>query len=370
MGIRWTIYCHTHIDSGRRYVGLTKKTFLQRWNQHVYTANKTKSGKGFSHFANAIRKYGKDAFSHEVLETCASLEVANLAEECWIELFDTRNPREGFNLTKGGAHTPHPIRKNPWDDPQYRESVSAALKARWEDPYFREKSIQATRDSLGTPESKERRRAASKEVHSRPEVQRKLSEAAKGRPKSSKQLAAFLASCVGRPVKESTRKKLRDNLLARGHEWFEKIRNPSPETRFKLSEATKKHPGTITPEMIRKSAEARRGKPLSPEHKAKIGAKSRARKHRPESKAKISAANSGRKHSKEAIQKMVSYYQKKYEIFLKEGMLQCKVHGTITLESCRKRKRKRSNDHIQFSCAICENTYRRKRRKELRMVNT
>ena len=29
-----------------------------------------KTGKGCTHFWNAIRKYGKDAFTHEVLEVC------------------------------------------------------------------------------------------------------------------------------------------------------------------------------------------------------------------------------------------------------------------------------------------------------------
>jgi len=46
--------------------------------------------------------------------------VANLAEECWIEFYDTRNPEKGFNLIRGGSHTPHSV-KNSWDRPEYRE---------------------------------------------------------------------------------------------------------------------------------------------------------------------------------------------------------------------------------------------------------
>ena len=91
---------------------------LARWNGHVNLAKRS-NGKR-SHFAAAIRKYGKDAFSHEVLEVCYDLEVANLAEECWIEFYETRNPAKGFNLMRGGAHTPNPNRKNPWDDPEFR----------------------------------------------------------------------------------------------------------------------------------------------------------------------------------------------------------------------------------------------------------
>ena len=93
---------------------------LFRWNQHLQNAKK-KSGKGCHHFWNAIRKYGPEDFSHEVLEVCDSLEVANQAEEAWIEFYETRDPLKGFNLKRGGAHIPHPIRKNPWNDPDYRK---------------------------------------------------------------------------------------------------------------------------------------------------------------------------------------------------------------------------------------------------------
>ena len=109
MGItKWTIYCHTHVESGRRYIGLTKKTMLFRWNQHVQNS-KRKQGKGCFHFWNAIRKYGPDAFSHEVLEVCTSIEAANEAEAAWIESFTTRDPQFGFNLAKGGDHKPQVV---------------------------------------------------------------------------------------------------------------------------------------------------------------------------------------------------------------------------------------------------------------------
>lgn len=156
--IKWTIYCHVHIKSGRRYVGLTKLTMLQRWNRHVYNSMKL-DGIGYSHFANAIRKYGKDAFDHEVLETCFSVEEANAAEERWIEHFGTRDPEKGFNLAPGGAHTPHP-KRNPWDQPGFRRKVSASMKKRCQDPAW--KIAQSAR---------------SREINARPEVVRKQSEA-------------------------------------------------------------------------------------------------------------------------------------------------------------------------------------------------
>ncbi len=155
MGTRWTIYCHTHVESGRRYVGLTKRTWQERWRGHVHLARRS-SG----HFARAIVKYGKDAFSHEVLEVCHSLEIANLAEECWIELFETRDPTKGFNLARGGFHVPHENRVNPWDQSGFREKVVSSLRSKNRDPAYK-----ALRSKI------------SNEVLSRPDVRSKLAYA-------------------------------------------------------------------------------------------------------------------------------------------------------------------------------------------------
>ena len=165
--IVWTIYCHTHVESKRRYVGLTTKTMMQRWNQHVLDS-KHKIGKGCAHLWNAIRKYGKDAFSHEVLEKCYYLEVANLAEECWVEFYATRNPEFGFNLVRGGAHTPHPV-KNPWDRPEFRAKALANLPkliAAGQTPEARAASKAACR----TPKARAKNSAASLVNMAKPEV--------------------------------------------------------------------------------------------------------------------------------------------------------------------------------------------------------
>ena len=76
---RWIIYCHTHIDSGRRYIGLTMQTMMQRWKSHVYAAMNSKDGRW--HFPNAIRKYGSKSFSHQVLAMSWDLEGANETEK-------------------------------------------------------------------------------------------------------------------------------------------------------------------------------------------------------------------------------------------------------------------------------------------------
>ncbi len=113
---RWTVYYHTHTETGRRYVGLTKRTMLARWNQHVSLAKRSNGQR--SHFAAAIKKYDKDAFTHGVIGIYETVEEANTVEERKIEEWQTRDPQSGFNIMRGGFHIPHKF-DNPWERPEY-----------------------------------------------------------------------------------------------------------------------------------------------------------------------------------------------------------------------------------------------------------
>jgi group I intron endonuclease len=197
---RWTIYSHTHVASGRRYVGLTKKTMLFRWNQHIQNA-KAKRGKGCVHFWAAIRKYGKDAFSHEVLEICDTIESANAAEERLIRELETRNPEKGFNLARGGLHFPSHGGKNPWDRPE-----------------FREKMIMVNAQTM-----------------SRPEVRRKIGDAARGRVFSAETRRKISENNVGKTIGPEAAAKISATMKAKDWSW----KVLGPETRRKISEAVR-----------------------------------------------------------------------------------------------------------------------------------
>ena len=137
---QWTLYCHIHTKSNRKYIGLTSQTMLKRWNQHVYKALSSKNGRW--HFPNAIRKYGKDSFEHiEFPVKYSTLEEANRAEEFAIEFWCTRDRDFGFNIDKGGDHISilKNSRPNPWADPEYRKIISDSTKKSWMNPSFRAK---------------------------------------------------------------------------------------------------------------------------------------------------------------------------------------------------------------------------------------
>jgi len=173
----WTVYLHILKADGRGYVGLTSQTIEKRWKNHVCVANTSKGGRW--HFPNAIRKYGKDAFDHMKLGVFDTLEAGNAAEEKWIEILNTQDSVVGFNLAKGGAHMPHPIRKNPWDDPEYRTKLSPTLDMRSvHTPEARAKC----RSALESPEVKAKMSAASLAVWRRPGFREKISESIRSSP--------------------------------------------------------------------------------------------------------------------------------------------------------------------------------------------
>ena len=96
------IYKFTHIETGRSYIGQTIQDPNQRRLEHIADSRYTTRE---YHFHNAIRKYGIDAFSFEVIAKASSLDELNLLEEKYIEKFDSIN--NGFNIRKAGGNKTH-----------------------------------------------------------------------------------------------------------------------------------------------------------------------------------------------------------------------------------------------------------------------
>lgn len=276
---KWTIYCHIHLESGRRYVGLTKMSMLKRWNRHVYCAMRALKGTGTSYFANAIRKYGKDAFSHELLQVCSSLEEANRVEQYWIDLYGTRNPIRGFNLTNGGSHMPHPI-KNPWDRPEFKAANAGRNVAHILTPQARAKQ----QISLRSPESKAKRSALAKAALARPETKAKrkaLYEDPSFKERISGSLKTSLASDEVRVrMSEASRASATLEVRERRSMSLKGVMS-RPETRAKLSEASKQN--WSRPEVREKIL----SRDVSDETRAKLSTAAKGRKHTPEAKARM-----------------------------------------------------------------------------------
>lgn len=93
---RWTVYQHVNLVNGKRYIGITSQKPSDRWGYE---------GRGYregQHFSSAIKKYGWQAFSHEVLYTDLSQEEAERLEVELIARYQTQDPHKGYNVASGG----------------------------------------------------------------------------------------------------------------------------------------------------------------------------------------------------------------------------------------------------------------------------
>jgi len=102
-----TVYVHTVIENGKRYVGQCNGNPKERWgsNGHRY--------KGLC-FYSAILKYGWQNMKHEIVATDLSQEEANELERKLIKQYKTNNKKYGYNIAFGGKDgAGSPGGKNP-----------------------------------------------------------------------------------------------------------------------------------------------------------------------------------------------------------------------------------------------------------------
>lgn len=93
------VYRHFCKCSGKSYIGFSSSPNV-RWSAHVSEARCSRSATYKTKFKKAIRKYGPEAFEHEILSGFISKEDASTQERNFIEKYDTY--KNGYNSTIGG----------------------------------------------------------------------------------------------------------------------------------------------------------------------------------------------------------------------------------------------------------------------------
>ena len=88
------VYKITDKSNRKAYIGQTIPPIEQRFKRHI---NDALNNILDTHFARAIRKYGKDSFYIEVIDTVTTQEELTLKETMWIKSFNSVN--EGYNET-------------------------------------------------------------------------------------------------------------------------------------------------------------------------------------------------------------------------------------------------------------------------------
>lgn len=238
------VYLVTCIITGKQYVGITTRGYLNRWKRHIRASLKKKDNYKFH---AAIRKYGVENFIIEVLERKSYSNPKRLVgwlyrrEMFWIEKLETK--RYGYNSTDGGdgvlglARTDeerklmsdrmklwyheHPEMKQfvvqkaheKLLTSQYRKINSERQKARFSNPAERLRISRLTKQGMSklSTETKERiketqfkkgqKKTWNKGLETPDEVKKKISDSCKGRAAWNK----------GVSMSEEQKKKVSEN---------------------------------------------------------------------------------------------------------------------------------------------------------------
>lgn len=149
------IYLITNKITKQQYVGKTVHSIKCRFGQHTRAQNNT-------YIDNAIKSYGKDNFSLELLKTCDDSEW-QYWEQYYIKELHTHYSEGGYNLSWGGD-------ANPMDVEEVRQRHAKACASE----EHREKQRVAATGRKHTEESRKKMSEIQKQVYSDPELRRKV----------------------------------------------------------------------------------------------------------------------------------------------------------------------------------------------------
>ena len=200
------VYKITNTVNNKSYIGISVHEPTQgRIKKHL-------SGRGNRVIANAVKKYGKDAFTYEVLEANVFDEFLPDLEVAYIANFNTVAPH-GYNLTHGGDH------KIPCEETLRR--MSEAKKGKRGNPHSAETRMKLSKLKKGKGHSEATRMKLSK-----------LNKGEKnpnfGKPRPVETRRKISESNRGQKRSEVTRQRI-----------SEAKKNISAQTRRKISEAKK-----------------------------------------------------------------------------------------------------------------------------------
>jgi group I intron endonuclease len=98
------IYKITNIQNNKVYIGQTIRPIEQRFHRHI---NDALNNILDTHFARAIRKYGKDNFIIEEIDSAQTQDELNKKEQYWIQYYNS--VEDGYNetdaISKCGGNT-------------------------------------------------------------------------------------------------------------------------------------------------------------------------------------------------------------------------------------------------------------------------
>ncbi len=106
------VYKATNLTNGKIYIGCTIKTLSHRKIEHKSEANRRR-GRYNIPFYNAIRKYGMDGFSWDIIWEGESEHEMWAEEIRVISKSNATSPDIGYNISNGGTRGTFGIKKSP-----------------------------------------------------------------------------------------------------------------------------------------------------------------------------------------------------------------------------------------------------------------
>lgn len=134
------IYKATCLVNGKMYIGATRNTLEKRMRSH-----KIHSKKSNYHFYNAIRKYGFDNFTWNIIAECATEIELSSQEKYYIKFYGSTDDAVGYNMSEGGVAPIMRGKLNGMFGKTHSEAVKLTarnrlLNKKWEDRYGKEMS--------------------------------------------------------------------------------------------------------------------------------------------------------------------------------------------------------------------------------------
>lgn len=129
------IYKITNNINEKVYIGQTVQKIETRWKRHI-----RESKTNCRHLYCAMRKYGIENFSIEVIEECDTEDELDEREQYWINQYDSCN--RGYNISKGGGgYRKYDVEEilNMWDKGFSVSDISLLLDIPYStvEPYIR-----------------------------------------------------------------------------------------------------------------------------------------------------------------------------------------------------------------------------------------
>lgn len=172
------VYKLTCTTNGKGYVGLSLVAFKKRMQGHKSKALSGKLELGCRALNSAIRKYGWDAFTKEIIADKVPKAELGQVEKAMITVHGTLAPR-GYNLSTGGEISPMLVpavrerakavmnsaevvekRREVFASEQFKERVGKASKASWDACSNEERKARAERQIMAARTKAEDKREA------------------------------------------------------------------------------------------------------------------------------------------------------------------------------------------------------------------